>query len=86
MGGGRQPLSLVRKPIFDKIFAVNCMKMKEIGPGGGFASLVSPWIRQWPVLENSEIYFEFYSTVAELAKPWKTIVADFFNIVIRTLV
>ena len=33
MGRGRQPLSLGRNLLFDKIYAENCMKMKEIGPG-----------------------------------------------------
>ena len=33
-------------PLFSKIFAENCMKMKEIGRGGG-RSLAAPWIRQY---------------------------------------
>ena len=32
--GERQPLVLKRNPLFGKIFAENCMKVKEIGPGG----------------------------------------------------
>ena len=33
--GGRQPLSLSENLLFGKVFARNCMKMKEIGPRGG---------------------------------------------------
>ena len=34
-GRGRQPVSLGQKLLFDKVFAKNCMKMKESGPRGG---------------------------------------------------
>ena len=38
-GGGANPRVWDKTPLFDKIFAENCLKMKEIGPRGG----VHPW-------------------------------------------
>ena len=32
--------------IIFQMFAENCMKMKEFGPGGGRVPGASPWIRQ----------------------------------------
>ena len=40
--------------LFDKIFAENCIKMKEIGPRGVGACLpCAPWIRQRATQLNS---------------------------------
>ena len=37
---------------FCKIFAENCMKMKEFGPrGGAHIPSAAPWIRHWFVLD-----------------------------------
>ena len=40
--GGANPSVRAENLLFDKIFAKNCMKMKEIGPKRGGASLAHP--------------------------------------------
>ena len=40
--GERESLSLGENLLFGKIFAENCMKMKEIGPRGGAHPLTPP--------------------------------------------
>ena len=41
---GRQPLTVGPKKLLGKIFAENCMKMKEFAPKGD--ATPPPWIRQ----------------------------------------
>ena len=46
-GGGANRLVLDKNLLFGKIFAKNCMEIKEIGLRGGVPSaLPSTWIRQ----------------------------------------
>ena len=40
--GGCQPLDSGQNLLFGKIFAENCMEIKEIGPGEGCTSLATP--------------------------------------------
>ena len=43
--GGANPLVWGKDLLFDKIFAENCMKMKEIGLGGARIPSATLWIR-----------------------------------------
>ena len=45
--GGDNPWVWGENIFFGKIFAENCMKMKDSGPGGGGASLAPPLVCQW---------------------------------------
>ena len=44
-GGGGNPRRGGNNRLLDKMFAKNCIKLKEIGQRGG-TPLVPPWIRQ----------------------------------------
>ena len=66
-GGSHEPLDLRQNPIyvlFGKIFAENCMKMKEFGPRGGSAPLAPPLDRP---MRKSWFFFRYKRMVSPVA-------------------
>ena len=54
-GVGRQPLGLGQSLLFDKLFAKNCIKMKDIGLGGGARPYHPPMITHPFVIRTSDL-------------------------------
>ena len=55
MGRGRQPLSLAENVLFHRIFAKNCMKMKEMHGGWGEGSFPSDPLGSANVLDYMKL-------------------------------
>ena len=56
-----------KNSIFGKIFAKNCMEMKEIGPRGGMSLAPSPWIRQCCPLQGEMLDSPLYTVVTDIS-------------------
>ena len=62
--GAHQPLSLGENLLFDKVFAENCMKMKETGPGGGGVLDPKPPLDP-PIQRGMVLIFKVFPTYRE---------------------